>query len=217
MFSPQELVGRLMFLIPSVLSLSVHEWAHAWSASKLGDDTAERQGRLTLNPMAHIDPIGTILLPLLGVPFGWAKPVPVNPLRFDRNVSMRTGMALTAAAGPASNFVLALACAVALGLWWRMSPVDALSQSAAPMLLMYGITLNLSLGLFNLLPVPPLDGSRIAYRFFSHRFPRAWDFLERNSVYLLVAVFFGARYILAAPLALANAAMQELIFRIAGH
>ena len=76
LFDPQELVQRVMHLIPLMLSLSIHEFAHAWSAWKLGDDTASMQGRLTLNPVAHIDPVGTLLLPLLGIPFGWAKPVP---------------------------------------------------------------------------------------------------------------------------------------------
>src|SRR5688572_26569558 len=96
-----------MMLIPLVLSLTVHEWAHAMSAYRLGDDTAAREGRLTLNPIVHIDPLGTLLLPLMGVPFGWAKPVPVVPTRFRRDVNMSTGMMITAAAGPFSNLVLA--------------------------------------------------------------------------------------------------------------
>ena len=85
-----------MWLPISILSLSFHEFAHAWSAWKLGDDTAAREGRLTLNPLAHADPLGTFLLPLIA-PFGWAKPVPVNPARFRRDVSMGKGMAITAA------------------------------------------------------------------------------------------------------------------------
>src|SRR5689334_23219884 len=105
-----SLLAGIKYLIPLILSLTVHEWAHAYSAFRLGDDTASRQGRLTLNPIPHIDPIGTILCPLLGIPFGWAKPVPVNPLRFNRGVSMRTGMMITAAAGPLSNLVLAVLC-----------------------------------------------------------------------------------------------------------
>ena len=106
----------MTFLIPLILSLSVHEWAHAWAAWRLGDDTARLLGRMTLNPIAHVDPLGTLLLPMLGVPFGWAKPVPVNPLRF-RNVSMPIGMMLTAAAGPISNVVLALGAAALRVLW----------------------------------------------------------------------------------------------------
>src|SRR5271157_1843260 len=106
LFDEQTILARLTFLVPLILSLSVHEWAHAWAAWRLGDDTARLLGRMTLNPLAHIDPLGTVLLPLLGVPFGWAKPVPVNPLRF-RGVSMSIGMLLTAAAGPISNIVLA--------------------------------------------------------------------------------------------------------------
>lgn len=188
MFTQHDLLTRVMMLIPMVLSLSVHEWAHAWSASKLGDDTAERQGRLTLNPIAHIDPIGTLLLPLLGIPFGWAKPVPVNPTRFRRTVSMRTGMAITAAAGPISNFILAALCVVCLGLWYRVYPADAFVPNAANILLRSGAMLNLSLGLFNLFPVPPLDGSRVAARFLSDRFPRGWGWVERYSVPLLFAV-----------------------------
>src|SRR6185369_11527845 len=104
--SGPALLQRLMFLPIMLLSLTVHEWAHAYSAFRLGDDTAERQGRLTLDPIAHIDFFGTLLLPLLGVPFGWAKPVPVNPVRFDRRVPMRVGMLLTAAAGPVSNLLI---------------------------------------------------------------------------------------------------------------
>src|SRR5512134_1879423 len=113
----QQMLQRgLLLLPPLLLSLSFHEWAHAWSAHKLGDDTAERMGRLTLNPLAHIDPLGTILLPLLGVPFGWAKPVPVNPARFRRGVHMGRGMMITSAAGPLSNLLLATVCAVLFGL-----------------------------------------------------------------------------------------------------
>ena len=87
---PEFILDRLRIWVPLVLSLSVHEWAHAWSAWRLGDDTAARMGRMTVNPLAHIDPVGTLLLPLLGVPFGWAKPVPVNPARFRRDIHMRT-------------------------------------------------------------------------------------------------------------------------------
>ena len=207
---------RILFIIPTVLSLSVHEWAHAYSASKLGDDTAERQGRLTLNPLVHIDPMGTILLPLLGIPFGWARPVPVNPTKFTRNVSMRTGMALTAAAGPISNFVLAVVCAVLYGLLLRFQVRLGAQTIPVFLLLGYSIQLNIGLGLFNLLPVPPLDGSRIAYRFMAHRFPRFWALLERYSRFALIAVFLAGGMILAKPRMMLERATSSVIVRIAG-
>ena len=111
------LATRLVWLVALWLSLAVHEWAHAWSAWRLGDDTAARLGRMTLDPLAHVDPVGTLLLPLLGVPFGWAKPVPINPARFHRGVTLRAGIALTAAAGPAANLALTLGAVAVLGVF----------------------------------------------------------------------------------------------------
>jgi Zn-dependent protease len=212
---PRDSLLRVLNLVPMILSLSVHEWAHAASAYKLGDDTAARQGRLTLNPLSHIDLIGTLLLPLLGVPFGWAKPVPVNPANFKRSVSMRTGMALTAAAGPASNFALAVLCALGLGLWLRSNPTAAVAGGAVTTLLFFSLKLNVSLGLFNLLPVPPLDGSRIASRYLGERFPALWSYVEQYSTYLIIGVFaFGAQ-ILALPLAIVNSWLFSLVTKIA--
>src|SRR5690349_16718202 len=140
-----EILDRVMKLIPLVLSLSVHEWAHAYSAFRLGDDTAARQGRLTLNPIAHIDPLGTLVLPLLGIPFGWAKPVPVNAARFDRKVSMGTGTLITAAAGPFSNVVLAVLCIVVNSLAWRFAPAFMFEHRAVSQLLLVGFQINVAL------------------------------------------------------------------------
>lgn len=184
------LFERLTIVIPLVLSLSVHEWAHAWAAFRLGDDTAQRLGRLTLNPIPHIDPIGTILLPLIGVPFGWAKPVPVNPTRFRRSVSMRNGMMITAAAGPFSNVVLAVGCTIVLGLLWRYAGDLLAEQPALLVLLRHGILINLALAIFNLLPIPPLDGSRVADGLMPQRLRPAWDyFAQRGTIVLLVVLF----------------------------
>ena len=123
--SLDDLAARGLVFIPILLSLTVHEWAHAWSAWRLGDDTAKLLGRMTLNPLDHIDPVGTLLLPLIGIPFGWAKPVPINPLRFRRTVSLRLGILIVAAAGPISNLLLAAAAWLVLSLsrssFW---PVD---------------------------------------------------------------------------------------------
>jgi Zn-dependent protease len=183
-----NLLERLLLLVPLVLSLSVHEWAHAFSAYRLGDDTAERQGRMTLDPLAHIDMVGTLLLPLLGIPFGWAKPVPVNPMRFRRSISMRMGMVLTSVAGPASNLVLALLGAVLYGLLIRFAPSVVARGSAVDVLCMYLVQVNIALAVFNVLPIPPLDGGRIVDGFVPPRWEDAWHRYCRVAPFVLAAV-----------------------------
>jgi Zn-dependent protease len=180
----QGLLENLALVIVLVLSLSVHEWAHALSAALLGDDTAKRLGRLTLNPVSHIDPVGTLLLPLLGVPFGWAKPVPVNPARFTSKVSMSTGMMITAAAGPLSNLVLALSCALLYTLIHRFAG----QQPALLQLLGVGLFTNVALAIFNMLPVPPLDGSRVAEGLMPLRMRPTWERFARFGPLVLLAI-----------------------------
>lgn len=179
-----------MLLPPLLLSLSFHEWAHAWSAHRLGDDTAERMGRLTLNPLAHADLFGTILLPLLGVPFGWAKPVPVNPARFRRGIKMSTGMMITASAGPISNFFLATVCALIFAVMARFAPGLLAPGQGVRDLLVLMIVLNVTLGIFNLVPLPPLDGSRIVDGLMPLRFRPAWDQFSRIAPFILLALVF---------------------------
>lgn len=210
------LLSRLLYVVPMLLSLTVHEYAHAWSAFRLGDDTASRQGRLTLNPLAHIDPLGSLLLPLMGIPFGWARPVPVDPLRFTRKMSMRSGMALTAAAGPASNLTLALLCAVGIGLLGRFAPDRFADDGVEVALLEMALQINVGLSLFNLLPVPPLDGSRIAERLVPARFQGAWDTFARASPFLLVAVFVLGGRLLAGPRSFAFNLLDRVIAGVAG-
>ena len=151
-------------LIPAlVIAIVLHEVAHGWTALALGDPTAKERKRLTLNPMRHVDPIGTLVLPgvlaLSGLPvFGWAKPVPVIKQRL-RNP--RFGMMAVAAAGPATNLVLAVIGAVAFGLMWRAGlPAEGATGFAAASLQLF-IAINVFLALFNLLPLPPFDGSHI--------------------------------------------------------
>lgn len=186
--SPQALLQKGLYVIILLLSLSVHEFAHAWSAFRLGDDTAQRMGRLTLDPFAHADPIGTFLLPLLGVPFGWAKPVPVNPARFRRGVRMGTGMALTAAAGPIANVLLTLVAAIVLGVLAQVAPGTVAPDAPALQFLLQIMFMNIGLALFNLLPVPPLDGSRIVDGFLPTRYRPAWESITAMSPFLLLAV-----------------------------
>lgn len=159
------ILARFLVLL---IGMPIHEWAHAWSAHELGDDTASLQGRLTLNPLAHLDLFGSILILLTG--FGWAKPVPVSPYRM--RVSPRTGMALSALAGPASNFLIAMLCAIPfrLGLlevndiWNSTSPLHP-----APVLGMIA-QISLGLALFNLIPIYPLDGEKVL----AGLLPRGW-------------------------------------------
>lgn len=182
------LLVRLLWIVPLLLSLAVHEWAHAWSAFRLGDDTAARQGRMTLNPLAHIDPIGTLLLPLLGVPFGWAKPVPVNPSRFHRGVTLRTGIALTAAAGPLANLGLALAAGFSLAALARVAPALAAPGAPARDLLETLAYMNVALAFFNLIPIPPLDGSRLVDAVVPDRLVSTWNAFARLGPAALAAV-----------------------------
>jgi Zn-dependent protease len=169
-FDLADVARRLVLaLVPMILSLTVHEFAHALTAYKLGDPTAKDAGRLTLSPQAHVDPWGTLLIPAIsvlsgGMAFiGWARPTPFRPDRFRRGVPRRLGSALVAAAGPASNLVLATLAAVGLVVLQRTGVVEVAlaSQKPIPLLLSSTFMLNVGLAIFNLLPIPPLDGSRL--------------------------------------------------------
>ena len=197
-----------------LISLSFHEWAHAWSAWRLGDDTAERMGRLTLNPFVHADILGTYVMPLIA-PFGWAKPVPVNPARFRRGVKMSTGMMLTASAGPLSNFFLATVSAVIFGLLVRFAPGILEPGHGVSFLLTQMIKLNVVLGIFNLVPLPPLDGSRIVDGLVPLRLRPAWDQFSRVAPFILLALLFipGSPLLrlLAGPMSLVITGLQHLV------
>jgi Zn-dependent protease len=154
MYTPEWFVAIGIVLL---VSFPVHEWAHALTAYKLGDDTAALQGRLTLNPIAHWDLFGTIVM--FFTPFGWAKPVPVSPYRLRGN--MRASWALVSAAGPFSNLVMATLAAIPFRMGWLSLYTGASSIISVQNILLQFILINLSLMIFNLIPIPPLDGSRI--------------------------------------------------------
>jgi len=151
-----------MSYVVLLFSLSVHESAHAWTAFRQGDPTARSLGRISLNPLVHIDVIGTVVMPLLmiftGLPLlGWAKPTPVDPRNFRH---LRRGQIVVAGAGPASNMVLALLCTAGLFLAVRALP-GPLREQPIVVLLSMGVQLNVLLAAFNLVPLPPLDGSHV--------------------------------------------------------
>lgn len=153
--SPQSLISAVITL---VVALTFHEFAHAWMAKRFGDDTAQRAGRLTLNPLMHLDPIGSLMLVFVG--FGWAKPVPVNPYTIRR--SGKGAMLLVSLSGPLANFLLAGLAAIPLRL--NLFPLQFSSGTILPtpfMFLYYFMLTNLGLMIFNLIPVPPLDGHEI--------------------------------------------------------
>ena len=164
--TPEGIAHGLIHYVVLLFSLSFHESAHAWMAWKLGDDTAKNLGRVTLNPIPHIDPIGTVLFPLLQIfagalILGWAKPTPYNPANFRRDVTMRKGHMLVAAAGPVSNLLLGLFFAVALIVFVRQRVIDS-DQDFLFNILVQGVGLNVMLAVFNFIPIPPLDGSKVA-------------------------------------------------------
>jgi Zn-dependent protease len=181
-----------------LIAITVHEFSHAMMANRLGDPTAKRLGRLTLNPVKHLDPLGTLMLFLVG--FGWGKPVPINPNYFRMNP--RRGMALSALAGPLSNFTLValLGILVRVGVvaWhspWSWPFVPFASWNAgwvAADIIGYVILLNLILGVFNLIPIPPLDGFNIAVGILPREQAAAMLRVERyGPMILLVVVFLG--------------------------
>ncbi len=217
MFAEDWLLNRMMFWIPLVLSLTVHEWAHAWSAFRLGDATAASEGRLTLNPLAHMDPIGTLLLPML-IPFGWAKPVPINIGRFHPQVGMRAGVLLTAAAGPVSNLCIALLSVLVLLTTTYVCGDVARIPGSLHWLLETLIWLNVLLATFNMLPFPPLDGSRIADALMPDRFRSLWDsFCQLGPVALLVVILLpilSGCHILLWPIEVTQQTVDMLIQQV---
>jgi Zn-dependent protease len=192
-----DTILRVLLVVPAlVLAASFHEFAHGFIADRLGDGTARGMGRLTLNPIKHLDPIGSVLVPLIGalMPggflFGWAKPVPVNPYNL-RNP--KTDMAWVAFAGPATNFMLAFSGAFFL----RLLPLPTSPDGGASFILMpiiaflqYFILINVLLGIFNLLPVPPLDGGRIVVGLLPAETAAKWAAIEPYGFMIIVVLVF---------------------------
>lgn len=240
-----ETLGKILQIMTKVmvifLVLPIHEYAHAWAAHKMGDDTAAYSGRLTLNPLAHIDIIGALCLLL--TQFGWAKPVPINPLKFKKQ---RMGIALTAAAGPVSNLIVAFIATIIYRIVTSLSfftdRIDILydkfynvdeyveeplmastliynAENASPLFLAlyiieFFIIVNIGLAIFNLIPIPPLDGSKILSYFTSAKFDR-WIYEH----YMIVnIVFFGIIItgVLSRPISVVRNIFVDFFFLITG-
>ena len=189
---PQEIFLILTLAIGALaLAISVHESAHAWMANRLGDPTARLQGRISLNPLDHIDLLGTIVIPMLliisgtGILFGWAKPTPFNPWNLK---NPRRDSALISLAGPASNFLLATGLAVI----FRLIPN---TNFIADVVLQF-IVLNLVLAFFNLIPIPPLDGFKVVGGLLPKNLYYQWASLERYGFFILIAFFFFGGFII---------------------
>jgi Zn-dependent protease len=170
-------------------SLTVHEWAHAWTADRLGDPTARMLGRVSFNPLVHIDPIGTVLLPLVGllaagVVFGWAKPVPVNVSRLGHP---KRDFMMVAAAGPASNIVLAIAAAL---LFRALGGYEILGTTMGRAVYL-AVSMNILLAVFNMLPVPPLDGGNVLAGLLPDGFAPVIQMLRQFGFLILLALIFS--------------------------
>lgn len=187
-FSREGLITFLYTLPALVLSLSIHEYAHAWVAYKLGDISQKIRGRLTLNPLAHIDPIGFIAIMLIGV--GWGKPVTVD----DRNFKdSRKGMMLTSLAGPASNLLLAILVTIILKLIMVFGIMDTMVSSNIGSIILnmlsYIIQFNIVFCVFNLIPIPPLDGSKVLAYFLPQKARGFMYTLERYSFFIIMFIY----------------------------
>ena len=177
----------LIYIIPLLFAITLHEAAHGWIASKLGDHTARMMGRVTLDPTKHIDPIGTIAIPLVlllsssGFIFGWAKPVPIN---FNALRNGKNGMIWVALAGPGANIVMAVC--------WLFVMIIAINMNIAVLIEMgrIGIFVNCVLAVFNLLPIPPLDGSRVISALLPNRLAYQYNQLEQYGLYILLGLMF---------------------------
>lgn len=181
----------LLVSVPGVLvAITFHEFAHGYAAYKLGDNTAKNEGRLSLNPLDHLDPIGTLMLLLAG--FGWGKPVHVNPTQYTRKISMEKGEAIVSVAGPLTNIVLAFVLALVYGALVKFASVEFLLSTVGniiKLILASAISINIGLGVFNLIPLPPLDGSKIIMPFLPYN-AKQWFRSNEQIFYIIFVVIW---------------------------
>ncbi len=185
-----QIQNLLLIAPPILLALTFHEFAHAYVADRFGDDTAKQSGRLSLNPLRHLDPLGTIMIFL--VHFGWAKPVPVNPYRLK---NPKKDMLWISAAGPLANMALALGSGILLRILFATGQIP--DRTSFMSLLIYvvfmSLQINLALAIFNILPIAPLDGSKILAGLLPDRFGKMFYFMERFGPFILLGLIIFSR------------------------
>ena len=200
--SGSGLLSLILTLPAVIIAITFHEYAHAFAADKLGDDTPRMQGRLNLNPINHLDPVGFMLLMFAG--FGWGKSVQINPRNFNRNVRMDKGEAIVSVAGPLMNFILAIISAIILGALYMFAPASFFYGTFGNIifiLLQELVIINIGLGVFNLIPLPPLDGSKIFINFMPYN-TRRW-IIEHSHIfyYIFIAIWItGLAGVIISPI-----------------
>ncbi|MBA3464416.1 MAG: site-2 protease family protein [Deltaproteobacteria bacterium] len=194
--SPEQLRWVFVYVITLIMSVALHEWGHAFMADKLGDDTPRRQGRVTLNPVVHADPIGTLALPLISAllsagtgrmgGFGWGRPVQWNPARINRKWRMYTAIILVSIAGPMMNFLLG----TLLVLTNVILNTQGVLETTSPMqqVIFFAASINFTLFFFNLVPVPPLDGGHVAEALTPYKHRKKWEEYLRFSPFVFLAL-----------------------------
>ncbi|MBQ2938124.1 MAG: site-2 protease family protein [Clostridia bacterium] len=185
--NPSELIGLLLSAPGVLIAITFHEFAHGYAAYKLGDNTAKNQGRLSLNPLDHLDPIGTLMLLVAG--FGWGKPVEVNPRNYTRKMSMEKGEAIVSLAGPLMNFVLAIIFTLIYYAIYKFAGISFMASTVGSIIMLLissTISINIGLGVFNLIPLPPLDGSKIIMPFLPYKAKQF--FVNNEQIFYIVFV-----------------------------
>lgn len=199
--NPGALFALLVSIPGVLLAITFHEFAHGYAAYKLGDNTAKNEGRLSLNPLDHLDPIGTLMLLFAG--FGWGKPVHVNPTNYTRKISMEKGEAIVSVAGPLMNIILALILALIYEAIIKFASIEFLASTVGDIIkLIIGaaISINIGLGVFNLIPLPPLDGSKIIMPFLPYN-AKQWFRNNEQIFYIIFVVIWitGIASIIISP------------------
>ena len=217
--NPSNLLSLVVTLPAVIIAMTFHEYAHAFAADRLGDDTPKAQGRLTLNPLKHIEPVGFFLLLFAG--FGWGRPVQINPVKFNKNITMSKGEAIVSFAGPFINIILAIISAVIFGLFLKFNIFTNIKLQYAEIIYTFIVQLiyiNLGLGVFNLIPLPPLDGSKILRHFLPYN-AKLW--FDKNQyifyiAFIIIWILGLTKYIVSPAISFLGEWILKLVYIILG-